>query len=305
MARQWVDLEEQTFLVIAFPLVSLSLAANVFYLLCLYSPHSGRAKLKQPLKTLLEFLIWSAIAFLFFVFCMYVAVKHGKSPLLHFTLWSLMLCNVHNNMMTTVWLSVYYCIQIVPLQRAVFLWVRKNVKLVIYTALFYQEVLVHLLGVANCVETLVSYSTRCNGTLIECDLRLFSANAGFYIMKLHVMGCLVLMTASNFSMFNYLSSHMKKVLTQKTASQLRAANAALFQGVFYFGYCVLYLFSSYTYVFSSSFIIGTWLSIICTTLYVFGTTITLGIGQTLFRQRIVGVWRALAVHRGVVTPAND
>lgn len=309
MARQWVDLEERTFLVINFPLVSLGLAANVFYLFCLCSPLSGRAKSKQPLKMLLEFLIWTSIVFLFFVFCMYVA-KHGKSPLVHFVLCSFLLCNVHSSMMTTVLLSVYYYIQIVPLQRAFFLWVKKNIKLVIYTALIYKEVLIHLFGAANCVNTLVNYSTYCNGTLLECELPLFSTTAGFYIMKLHVMGCLVMMTASNFSMFNYLRSHMKKVaqgniLTQKTASQLRAANAAVFQGVIYFTYCIFYFFTSFMYAFSPSFIIGTWISLTCTTLYIFGTTINLGIGQTLFRQRIVGVWRALAVHCSVDTPAND
>lgn len=311
MARQWVDLEERTFLVINFPLVSLGLAANVFYLFCLCSPLSDRAKLKQPLKILLEFLIWTCIVFLLFFFCMYMVMKHSKSQLVRFVLRSLVLCNVHSSMMTSVWLSVYYYIQIVPLQRAFFLWVKKNIKLVIYTALIYQEVLIHVFGAADCVNALVNYSTStCNGTLLECERHLFSTTAGFYIMKLHVMGCLVMMTVSNFSTFNYLRSHMKKVaqgnvLTQKTASQLRTANAAVFQGVIYFTYCIFYLFSSFTVTFSPSHVIGTWISLTFTTLYIFGTTINMGIGQTLFRQRVAGVWRALAVHCSVDTPTND
>lgn len=309
MDRQWVDIEEGTFLVINFPLLSLCLMLNIFYLLCLGSPLSGRAKLKQPLKTLLEFLIWTSIIYLLFVFCTYVAIRYGKSETVYFAMWTLMLCNVHSNMMSSVWLSVYYCIQIVPLQRAFFLWVKKNIKLIIYAALIYQEVLVYLVGGANCVDTLVNHPARCNGTLLACDLRVFFTSSGFYVIKLHVIGCLVLMTVSNFSMFRFLSSHLKKVmqgnvLTQKTASQLRTTNAAVFQGVLFLTYCTFYFFSSSMYMFSHSVIIGIWFSLTCSTLYVFGTTINVGIGQTLFRQRALDVWRALAVRCGFDTPAN-
>lgn len=303
MALKIVDLEEWTFLIINCPLVSLGLMANVFYLLCL-----SKAKLKQPLKILLEFFIWSSIVFLFFVFCTYMVMTYSKSPIVHFVMWTFMLCNVHNSMITSVWLSVYYRIKIVPLHAAFFLWVKKNIKLVIYIALFQQEVLIHVFGVTTLVDAIVNDPNHCNGTL--CELHIFSFTSWVHIMKVYLLLCFVMMTLSNFSLVHYLRSHIKKVaqgniVTQKTASQLRAANAAVFQGVIYIIFCIFYFLNGFMYTLSSSLIIGTWLSLTCGTLYVFGTTINLGIGQTVFRQRAVCIWRALSMHWGFVAPANN
>lgn len=305
MIAYLVDLGMGAFLLINGPLVSLALVANVFYLLCL-----GRAKPKQPLKILLEFLIWTSIVFLFFIFLMYFVLSCSRSPLAHIVMWIFVLCSVHSSLMTTVWLSVYYCIQIVPLRTAFFLWVKKNIKLVIYAALLKQEVLIYAFGAANCADTIVKYTKYCNSTLAECEVHIFSYASGNYLLMVYVMVCLVLMTLSNFSLFYYLRSHMKKVaqgsnVTQKTASQLRAANAAVFQGVLYFTFCIFYFFNAFSYVLYSSLVIGVWLSLTCSTLYIFGCTVNLGIGQTLFRQRAVAVWRALAVHCGVGAQASE
>lgn len=304
MVPNLVDLEVWTFVMINCPLVFLGLVANVFYLLCL-----GRAKPKQPLKILLEFMIWTSIIFLFYVFCMYLALMCSVSPLVHSVMWIFVLCNAHSSLMTSVWLSVYYCIQIVPVRRAFFLWVKKNIKLVIYTALFKQEVFIYVLGATNCVDAMVTYRNSCNGTLAGCERRIFSLASGDYLIMVYVLVCLVLMTLSNFSLFHYLRSHMKKVargnvVTQKTASQLRAANAAVFQGVIFITFCVFYFFNAFSYILSSSLVIGIWLSLTCSALYVFASTINLGIGQALFRQRVVAIWRALTVRCGVATPAN-
>lgn len=298
-----VDLDMWTFLVINCPLVSLGLVANVFYLLCL-----GRSKLKQPLKTLLEFLIWTSIVFLLYVLCICVVGTYSKSPLVHFVMWTFVLCNVHSSMMTTVWLSVYYRIKIVPLRTAFCLWVKKNIKLIIYTALFQQELFIYLFGVTNCADMAINYTDYCNGTLEECELPIFSNASAFILTEVYILGCLVMMMLSNFSLFYYLRSHMKKVaqgkaVTQKTSSQLRAANAAVFQGVIYVIFCLFYFVNAFLYTFSPSRIMGTWLSLTLSILFVFATTINLGIGQTLFRQTAVGVWRALTVHCGA--PVND
>lgn len=305
MDLKLVDLEGWTFLVINCPLASVGLVANVFYLLCL-----RRAKLQQPLKVLLEFLVWNSTVFLFFVMSMYVAETYSESPLVHNVMWFSVLCNVHNSMMTTAWLSVYYGIKIVPLRRAFFLWVKKNIKLVVYAALVQQEVLVYVFGVTSCVDAILHIPNYCNSTLEKCERPISFSASGLNLIKVYLIVCLVMMTLSNFSLFHYLRSHMKKVaqgnvVTQTTASQLRAANAAVFQGVIYITFCIFYLFSAFMYTFSSHLVIGTWLSLTVSTLYISGTTINLGIGQTLFRQRAACVWRALTAHCGVDTPAND
>lgn len=126
-------------------------------------------------------------------------------------------------------------------------------------ALLKQEVLIYAFGVTNSVDTV---------TLARCVLQIFSFASGNYLMIVYVTVGLVLMTLSNFFLFHYPRSHMKKAM-QKTASQLRAANAAAFQEVISIAYCVFYFFNALSSMLSSSLVIGIRLSLTCSTPYVF------------------------------------
>lgn len=303
----------EVFLWINSPLVLLSLIANSFYALCLAFPQSNGAKLKQPLKTLLKLLVWNAIAFLTYSFCIYKVAMHADSPVLYIVSWTVVLCNVHSSIMTSALLSFYYYIQIVPLQRAFFLWVKKNIKLVVYAVLLYQQKFIFVSGLINGVHQLSEFSMGCNGTLTDSCLKNtlhFSGLGCFFVVKLHILACLVVMTVCNFSLVRYLSRHIKyvaqgSVLTTKTGRQLRVTISSVFQGVLYFVYCTLYLFGEFAYIFSSESTLDVLVMLTINTLYISGTTVNIVIGQTVFRKRAVHVWRALTVRCGAGTPANS
>lgn len=307
-----VDFPGEVFLYINSPLVLLNLVANSFYAFCLAFPHSSVAKLKQPLKTLLKFLVWSSIAFLTYLFCMYEVTMCSSSPVWYIMSWIVVLYNVRTSIMTSALLSFYFYIQIVPLQRAFFLWVKKNIKLVVYAVLLYQQLFIFLNGLVNCVNLLSGFSKSCNGTLADSCLEntSFSNLVSFFAVTLHILACLVIMTVCNFSLVHYLSCHIKNVaqggiLTPKTGRQLRVTISSFFQGVLYFVYCTFYFLGEFTYRFSSDYILGIWFTLTVNTLYISGTTVNIGIGQTVFRKRAARAWRALTVRCGAGTPANS
>lgn len=311
MDIDYLDFGDEVFLWINSPLVLLNLVANSFYAFCLEFPRSSGAKLKQPLKTLLKFLVWNAIAFLTYLFCMYEVVVLSSSPVLYIVSWTVVLCNVQGSIMTSALLSFYYYIQIVPFQRAFFLWVKKNIKLVVYTILLYQQLFILLNGLVNGVNLLSGFSKGCNGTLTDRCLKNTNSSGlvSFFVIVLHILACLVVMTVCNFSLVHYLSCHIKNVakggvLTTKTGRQLRVTISSVFQGVLYFVYCTLYFLGELAYIFSD-YTLGIWVTLTINTLYISGTTVNIGIGHTVFRKRAARVWRALTVRCGAGTPANS
>lgn len=312
MDTDYVDFADKVFVSINSPLVVLNLIANGFYAFCLAFPRSSEAKLKQPLKTLLNFLVWNAIAFLAYLFCLYEVVTYPGSPMLYVVSLTVLLCNVHSSIMTSALLGFYYYIQIVPLHRAFFLWVKKNIKRVVYAVLLYQELFIFLNGLVNGVNMLSGPSGGCNGTLDESCLKdtSFISLVSFFVVQLHILACLVIMTVFNFSLVHYLICHIKNVahggvLTPKIGRQLRVTICSVFQGLLYFVYCTFYFLGEFTSRFSSGYVLGIWVTLTVNTLYISGTTVNIGIGQAVFRKRAAHGWRALTVRCGAGTPANS
>ncbi|XP_029315228.1 uncharacterized protein LOC115026516 [Cottoperca gobio] len=108
------------------------------------------------------------------------------------------------------------------------------------------------------------------------------------------------MTVSSFSTAYYLHRHIRRVAqgtsyfaTPKIQSQIRVTITGILQGVLYLLYATFSYFETFTNTLSLHFVICSRISFTVSTLYIASTTVNLGIGQTLFRQRIADVWKAL------------
>ncbi|CAB1414550.1 unnamed protein product [Pleuronectes platessa] len=84
---------------------------------------------------------------------------------------------------------------------------------------------------------------------------------------------------------------------------MRVATTGACQGAVYFLYATYYLLSSLSNFYSPNFRLGYWALFTVTSLFISGTTVNLGIGQTVFRQRAARTWTALKAlcNVGVVT----
>lgn len=300
MEREYIFLGEQAFLLINGPLIFLCLTANVFYAYCLIFPSCNRFKLKQPLKMLLGFLVWCSITYLVHLSSTYGMLMEPESLEAFSVSWIVVECIVHSSMICSVWLSFYYYIQIVPSQRALLSWVKRNIRSFIYTAFLLDEIFIWLTGAMNTANIILHGFTGTNGTQTEpCKSEQDIINlVPFYIVKLRILCCLYIMTVSSFSTVQYLCRHIKSVAqggfsTPGIQSQMRVAASGVFQGVLFFLYGTVYFIDSFTYRFCAQLYFGAWFSLTSTTLYISGTTVNLGIGQTAFRQRAADIWKAL------------
>ena len=310
MECQGADLAELPFLLVNGPLVLFNLTANIFYASCLIFPKDGQ-KLKQPLKILLEILTWCSI-----IYCVSWASAFGVlqrqdgQDEWSSVAWLILLFYVHQSMAPSVWLNFYYYIQIVPSQRALLTWVKRNIRSVIYTVLLLDVVLFLFCAATYALNEIYRELTVVNSTRTEghSDKLYFISEVNFYVVKLHSLGCLFIMMFSSFSTAHYLHRHIRSVAkggssisSGRIRRQVGVTISGIFQGLLYFLYGTYYFFDSFFGQFSNHVIISGQISFTVTSLYITGTTVNLGIGQTMFRQRAADVWKALKAACG----AND
>lgn len=273
-----------SFISINGPLIVLNLTANLFFVFCLTT--CKRQRVKQPLKILLGSIVFYAIQYLLTVIFGSYAYKWLDSSVVSWT-FPILQFMILVNMTSYVWLMFYYYIMIVPSQRALLVWVKKNIKSVIYIVLFFERLL--FFGYTSGQITLyLDNSTYFNQSQLVFSLTSFS------IVQLYIILCLCLMMFSSFATAHYLNKHMKSLAASggspRLRSQIRVTVTGILQGVLYF----FYIMWSLVDVMPST-ILSMDFSIFytATCLYILGTTVNLGVGQALFRERAVHVWKAV------------
>ncbi|KAM3607350.1 uncharacterized protein V6R79_006181 [Siganus canaliculatus] len=284
MASQWIDLRKETMIVINVPLVFFNLAANIFYTFCLIS---NRQKLKQPLMTLLGGLIWCTTAYFVFLAVMFWMLKDDKYLDIPVVL-VIVAAYMHQSMTCSVWLNFYYFVLIVPSQRALFIWIKRNVKAVVYTVLFLGGMLILVYGGLK-ITAWMFYSTSAvwsNGTwTIPHNEELYNVNNFcFWLVTVHLLMCFCIMIFSSFFTVHYLYGHIRRMAqggfsSPKTQSQIRVTITGISQGVLYFIFGFLCSFCWFTANVSLDFTLGPFFGFTVSSLYLSGTTVNLGVGE--------------------------
>ncbi|XP_068590337.1 uncharacterized protein [Cebidichthys violaceus] len=296
-----VKMDFQTFALINGSLVFLNIVTIAFYMFCMVRPlHGGR--IKQPLKLLL----WSLICFTITYMVSGIAVAFSHLLFNSFKITQILsvvsVCSVFNSMTSSVWLNFFYCIQIVPAQRAPFIWIKKNVKSIIY-CFWITERLYSLFDFTSMIlaniplDGIVSsnYSTVVHDMPAKDPLHIMFFIV-FSILKAHFVFCLCVMVMSSGSTVFYLCGHMRRMVANgqplscpQLRNQVRVTVTGILQGVLYVFCAVWTLFRSYPggglYKFSNVYTDSTVIN-----LYMSGTLFTLGAGQAVFRQRAAHIW---------------
>lgn len=296
MEQHLIDLEIRTFRLIMFPLCGINLFVNIFYGCCLIF---NRHKLRQPLKALLISLVWCGISFSVHMLVAHPLMAKGSGEDLRFHLmWMITMFITHSSMTGTVSISLYCFMQIVPSQRALLVWLKRNIKSFTYGTFILNEIAITFsaslnmfslileswdVGAHNCTKNEESW-VKLKGTTI----------ATFTFTKIHIMFCMAIMAACNFSMTCYLFRHIKS-RTRKgfaasgTQGQIRVAVSEVFQAVLFLICGLLYFVVSFEY--SRGY--GPLVYLTVSLLYMTGNTASLATGQAMFRQGAVDVWKAL------------
>uniref|UniRef100_A0A673B826 Taste receptor type 2 n=1 Tax=Sphaeramia orbicularis TaxID=375764 RepID=A0A673B826_9TELE len=201
-----------------------------------------------------------------------------------------------------VWLNFYYYIQIVPC--APLMWVKKNIKTVIYMFLALDVTLFSLYGTVNVFRhiSMDTFDSHGNQTMTIYPIH-YTKVAFYLITRVYILFCLCISVLSSFSTIRYLHKHMRSVAQSGSAfsaarlqSQMRVTITGICQGVLYLFFSIYYFMDSVS-LFYGEFSFCSETTFTVTSLYISGTTVTLGVGQAVFRERITSVWKALKALR--------
>ncbi|XP_061082874.1 uncharacterized protein LOC133116885 [Conger conger] len=317
-----VIMSRAIFVFLNIPVISISLLVTLFFLSCLLITKSGQEEgVKQPLLVLLwSTVIWNGcvqVTIILFAGLEFSEVYDtweywvARSFVLHSTILSAL--------STSTWQSVFYYVCIVPDRRPFLVWMKKNIKEIVYWALITDRILVLLdvvlklilqtsamqKGQLNDIEfgtfTLASLNdTGDMGDQSNAQVLLYASfflfHCQVFIMLVHTLGVIF----SSGATVLYLWRHMKRMQATSSISfsspqlqsQWRVTVASLVQGGLF--------------IFCTVWIIVTdllrWLSVdfdknyhILTTvisLFSSGTTLILGWGQSLFRQQASSLWES-------------
>ncbi|XP_059199200.1 uncharacterized protein LOC131979272 [Centropristis striata] len=300
-----INLSEQAFLSVNAPLLCFIFAANIFYACCLIS---DTERLKQPLKLILGSLVWFSVAYCVTLVLLCWLFKDVANYNVNIVSWGVVQYFVLSSMTSSVWLNFYYFLHIVPAQRALLVWLKRNIKSVTWTVLLFDSAFFLLCSAISTASGINNYSIYANGTWTDYwNDGLFNTEGVFIaISRVHILFGLFVMMVSSFSTAHYLHRHIKSVAqgggfssTPRIQSQIRVTVSGIVQGVLYLIYVTFYLLDSISLMGFLHFILSGWISSTVTSLFLMVTTVNLGVGQTVFRQKANQAFRALRTMCGV------
>ena len=290
------------------PLSLCCTVVNLFCIFCIFSPKRAAA-IKQPLRILLASVVMCS-AILQTLFLQYIVMIFQFSlSTPHKIVQTVLKELVEISMTTTVWLNVFYFSQIVPAQRAFFIWLKTNIKLFIYCALVFEWVFFSCNGILMIVlislewpQNTINSTGMYNDTDPQENSVLLDISVISYVTELlHLFMSLAVMMTSSCATVSYLKCHMKNMkssrLSSSLQSQVRVTTTGIVQTLLYF-LCAIWIFINmladvtYKNTFDrESHIFYTFVS-----LYSLGTSVNLCIGQSLFRQRAIELWHKVLQH---------
>nr|XP_057938334.1 taste receptor type 2 member 42 [Doryrhamphus excisus] len=317
MDRPVIKMSQTLFMIINVPLVIFCLVMNFFFVFCLGCTQRKSKGLKQPLKFLLEFLTWCSTLYLIFLIVNW-SLTFGNFNKLYIILWFSLQFFVHNSMSAYVWLAFYYFTQIVPARHALFVWLKRNIKVTIFIAVLLDFLVVFYNYTLEIADFLIKWPLLINGNHTLTRIPFYHNSyvdifnlVSYIVAKVYMMMTLFLMNISSFTTLLYLHGHMRNmgksgisVSASRLRNWLRVTVTGICQSVIFFGCMTFELFESLTLKYSDLFF-EVHISFTVTTLYIFGTTINMAVGQSAFRQRIAASWRALKTLCSIGTGSHD
>ena len=269
----------------------LGLLVNLFYILCfLTQGRDAKRALRQPVKLLfLMIMVYSILLQL--TQLVIVALKFWMCSIFirfgfHYTL---RICTM-SCMSSFVWLSVFYYTKIVPNQRPFFLWIRRNIKTLVYCGLLCNKlyfILKCVVDTTNSLSILTNNDTLNNIWSVEKQWTR-SALAMIWCHIFYLMSFAVMMAGSWTATLVYLCKHMKNMEGRSLSSlhqkQMRVTITGLIQTILFLS-CASWLVMMQFGTLMNFMDIGQFDSANTgISFYVLIMSVNVGLSQSLFRQ---------------------
>lgn len=285
---------------------------NFVFVLCLICPSQGE-QIKQPLMLLLGTLVSSTTSFEISAFLQLLAFMLLDVDWLLIPSYIMFVFSLSTTMTSAVWLSFFYNTQIVPAKRVVSIWIKKNIKVIIYSIWLFEKMLCafHLI-VSMVVESIFlsyeHYWMSVNSTLTRASQSNGLQHLQYFyhvsasVVNSHFYFCMCVMAIFNSSTIVYLCKHMHRmmvngqpVVSPQLRRQLRVTVTCVLQGAMLIC-CTVLSIKKYIDqgIFADAYSDLELQHFTVIHFFMVCTTLSLGTGQAVFRQRAVNLWRRAA-----------
>lgn len=299
-------MEPWLFVLISSPLCLTATVFNIILFVCLMRPVSG-VTLRNPLRFLLIVVLINS-TFQQLVTAITIIMLFFESPF-----WLQTLCRALiyqffcGNFSCNAWISIFYHMSIVPQHRAIFIWIKRNIRAILYVGfVLNQIVLIFSLSLGTVAYFLLEpfpdnfTSHELNTTSLaesfEADMYLF--NLANFLYLLYCTCPMITLLISWGKTFVYLREHMKKMGQSSESysqpqqkSQMRVTVTGMVQAALFLpsslwtvAVSVLYLTDLFEKVDPHRFITMTFCSASS-----LGNILCFGFSQSVFRHGIVSV----------------
>ncbi|CAG09241.1 unnamed protein product [Tetraodon nigroviridis] len=190
---------------------------------------------------LLTFLVLCTIAFVVHLIISHpLFAEMTNNDVRHHLSWMITLLIMHSSMTGAVSMSFYYYVQIVPSQRALLIWIKRNIKSFIYVIFLFGEIFLAFSSFVNVLSVVLDSWVVSANNCTNNELPVVGPTATDTVVsifvRIHILCCMAIMGVCNFSMTHYLLRHIKSRTRQGFAAsetQMRVAISDLIQAVFF------------------------------------------------------------------------
>ncbi|KAF7668527.1 hypothetical protein LDENG_00003100 [Lucifuga dentata] len=273
--------------------------ANMFFMFCMTCPLQSEDEVKQPLKLLLWSLICCAIVYLLSVA---VVLFSADSSNIMFVSYVVLTYAFYTCMTSSVWLN-FYCTQIVPAQKALFIWIKKNIKHIIYCIWIAERISclsdLSAILVSDLIHRVSDNGTTFhNVTMTHYDTTHLQniTDLSFTVAVAYFLVCSCVMIGSIATTVVYLCRHVRRMAANGCPftcpiikNQVRVTVSGVLQGVVYLLCPGLILIKLIYGNFNKSIFISGCFFYTVISFYMFSFTLNLGAAQAVFRQRTINI----------------
>ncbi|XP_041856880.1 taste receptor type 2 member 40-like [Melanotaenia boesemani] len=252
-------MEYSTWVLANGPLFFPNFILNAFFIYCMVRPLYGE-RIKQPLKLLLSSLIASTVAYLMPTFVVFFLKHRTENYKITQLLRLISVFCLSTSISSCVWLNFFYCTQIVPAQRGLFIWIKKNIKRFIF-CIWSVEIFCSFFDfVVVLINNFPAYDSGFNDTFTVNTYQYIQMPARdsvelkkmFVILtvmqRLHFYFCAGVMVISSGVTVVYLARHMRHMVENgqslacsKLSSQVRVTAMGILQGLLYLFFALWHL----------------------------------------------------------------
>lgn len=213
-----LKMEPWLFALISSPLCLTATVFNIIFFFCLMRPVSG-VTLRNPLRFLLIVVLFNS-TFQQLLTALAIIMLLFESPFWLQTLLRVLIYQFFcGNFSCNAWISIFYHMSIVPQHRAIFIWIRRNIRVVLYVGFVLNQIMLLFsltLGTVSYFmlepvpENFTSHDLNTTSAeSLELDLYLFHVANFLYL--LYCTCPMITLLISWGKTFVYLREHIKKM----------------------------------------------------------------------------------------------